>query len=190
MHLIFWYTVSSTGGSSLQLSASFGTSQTNCLAMSKATLTLTCHLPWAFQHPAQQHARVRTAVWTGHFEPSLSSHKQRFTAVSSSGRAAGRCSSAACPTHHRKASSRATRAGLLSLVSSWEQQRTPLLPLPIIAVTVCLRGTCEGPEPGHTIWRAKHLWGTPLAPCPRGATLPHTGCGQEATSGPWSSLLA
>lgn len=95
----------------------------NCVAMSKATLTLICHLPCAFQHPAQHHARVQTGVWTGHFEPSLSSHKHRFTAVSGSRQAPGCCSSAACPTHHRKASSRATTAVLLSLPSSWEQQR-------------------------------------------------------------------
>lgn len=108
----------------------------------------------------------RPATSTLHF----SSHKHGFSVVSRSRGAVRRCPPAACPTHHRDASARATSAALLSSPSNREQQREPCsFPFP----SSSLRDTHEGPEPGHATRRAKHHWGTHWHPRPHGATLPH-----------------
>lgn len=161
MHLIFWYTVSSSGGSSSQLSASFGRSQTNCAAMSKAELlSVICR---ALSHAAQPHARVWPGVWAGPFEPSLPSHSHSLLQLAALGELPGLL--LCCLSRTRPQSLPPSPGAALLCAEGLGAAKAALLrPPPIATVTASLRGTCEGPEPGHAIWRANHYRGTPLAP--------------------------
>lgn len=185
MHLIFWYTVSSSGGGSSQLSASFGGSQTSCAAMSKAELlSVICR---ALSHAAQPHARVRPGVWAGPFEPSLLSHSHRFSAVSGSGQAAQ--AAPLPPVPHMAAEPAPEPRGCAAVCRGAGSSKGRFARSPSHRHCDCVpEGHLRGTGTRIHYMESKPPQGRPIGTLTARAHL--VPCGQEATPGPWSSLLA